>query len=99
MGLLAPWVGRQAEKRGRKLLLLVGFAALPTRAVLFASTDHSLALVAIQVLDGITGAVLGVMTALVIADVTRGTGRFNLAQACSAHSWVSVPRLVRHCQA
>jgi MFS family permease len=80
VGLLAPWVGRQAEKHGRKLLLLVGFAALPIRAVLFASTDNPLVLVVIQALDGITGAVLGVMTALVIADVTRGTGRFNLAQ-------------------
>ena len=80
VGLLAPWVGQQAEKHGRKLLLLVGFAALPIRAVLFASTDNPLVLVVIQALDGITGAVLGVMTALVIADVTRGTGRFNLAQ-------------------
>ena len=80
VGLFAPWVGQQAEKRGRKLLLLVGFAALPIRAVLFALTDDPLALVAIQALDGITGAVLGVMTALIIADVTRGTGRFNLAQ-------------------
>ena len=31
-------------------------------------------------LDGISGAVLGVLTALVIADLTNGTGRFNLAQ-------------------
>jgi sugar phosphate permease len=37
-------------------------------------------LVAVQLLDGITGAVLGVLTPLVIADITRGTGRFNLAQ-------------------
>jgi MFS family permease len=36
VGLLAPWVGRSAEKHGRKPLLLVGFAALPIRAVLFA---------------------------------------------------------------
>jgi MFS family permease len=50
------------------------------RAVLFALTSNPLALIAIQVLDGITGAVIGVMTALVIADVTKGTGRFNLAQ-------------------
>lgn len=78
--LLAPWVGQQAEKRGRKPLLLVGFAALPIRAALFAMTSNPLALAVIQVLDGITGAVLGVMTALVIADVTKGTGRFNLAQ-------------------
>ena len=61
-------------------MLLVGFAALPIRAVLFAVISNSLALIAIQLLDVITGAVLGVMTAVVIADVTKGTGRFNLAQ-------------------
>jgi hypothetical protein len=80
VALLAPWVGQQAETRGRKALLLVGFAALPIRAVQFALTSNPLALTAIQVPDGITGAVIGVMTALVIADVTKGTGRFNLAQ-------------------
>jgi MFS family permease len=80
VALLAPWIGQRAEKNGRKPLLLVGFAALPLRAVLFASTTDPLALIATQVLDGITGAVLGVMTALVIADVTKGSGRFNLAQ-------------------
>ena len=80
VALLAPWVGRQAQTRGRKALLLVGFAALPIRAVLFALTNNPLALTAIQALDGVTGAVIGVMTALVIADVTKGTGRFNLAQ-------------------
>ena len=37
-------------------------------------------LVAVQALDGISAAVLGVMVPLVIADVTRGTGHFNLAQ-------------------
>ena len=34
VALLAPWVGQRAEKRGRKALLLVGFAALPIRAAL-----------------------------------------------------------------
>jgi len=42
--------------------------------------SNPLALTVIQVLDGITGAVIGMMTALVIADVTKGSGRFNLAQ-------------------
>ena len=37
-------------------------------------------LIANQALDGITAAVLGVLTALVVADITGGTGRFNLAQ-------------------
>jgi sugar phosphate permease len=39
-----------------------------------------LPLLAIQALDGISATVLGVLTALVIADITGGTGRFNLAQ-------------------
>jgi MFS family permease len=80
VGLLAPWVGEWAEKHGRKPLLLIGFAALPVRAVLFSLITDPVALVAIQLLDVITGAVLGVMTSVVIADVTEGTGRFNLAQ-------------------
>jgi len=80
VALFAPWVGQQAEKLGRRPLLLVGFAALPIRAVLFALTSDPLALIVFQLLDGITAAVLGVMTALVIADVTKGSGRFNLAQ-------------------
>jgi sugar phosphate permease len=31
-------------------------------------------------MDGFTGATLGVLTTLIIADLTNGTGRFNLAQ-------------------
>jgi MFS family permease len=80
VAVMAPWVGRQAKSWGRRPLLLIGFGALPVRALLFAAVlDPPLAIV-FQLLDGISGAVLGVLTALVIADVTGGTGRFNLAQ-------------------
>jgi MFS family permease len=37
-------------------------------------------IVAVQVLDGISAAVLAVLVPLIIADATRGTGHFNLAQ-------------------
>jgi MFS family permease len=37
-------------------------------------------LVVIQLLDGLSGATLGVLTALIVADLTAGSGRFNLAQ-------------------
>ena len=37
-------------------------------------------LLPVQALDGISATVLGVLTALVIADITGGTGHFNLAQ-------------------
>jgi MFS family permease len=80
VALLAPWVGRAAKSWGRRPLLLIGFAALPVRALLFASLLDPPLLIVFQLLDGISGAVLGVLTALVIADVTGGTGRFNLAQ-------------------
>ena len=33
-----------------------------------------------QLLDGVTAAVLAVMVPLIVADVTRGTGHFNLGQ-------------------
>jgi len=80
VALSSPWVGRQAQIWGRRPLLIVGFAALPLRGILFATIHSPYLLVAVQVLDGITAAVLGVMVPLIIADLTRGSGRFNLGQ-------------------
>src|SRR5271168_3140549 len=80
VAIMAPWVGRRANIWGRRPLLLVGFAALPIRALVFAWTANPTILIAAQVLDGVSGAMLGVLTALIIADLTMGTGRFNLAQ-------------------
>ena len=80
VALLAPWVGRQATTWGRRPLLLLGLAVLPIRSFFFALTPDPAPLVLVQVLDGLSGATLGVLTALVIADITQGTGRFNLAQ-------------------
>src|SRR5580704_5570334 len=80
VALFAPWVGYHSEKRGRKPLLLIGFAAEPLRAALLAFTHAYAFLVVAQLLSGVTGAVIGVLTVLVIADLTAGTGRFNLAQ-------------------
>jgi MFS family permease len=59
---------------------LLGLAALPIRAGLFALTTDPILLVIIQTLDGFSGATLGVLTTLIVADLTNGTGRFNLAQ-------------------
>jgi predicted MFS family arabinose efflux permease len=77
---LSPWVGRQAESWGRRPLLLLGFAALPVRGILFATVNDPNLLVAVQLLDGLTASVFGVMVPLIIADLTRGTGHFNLGQ-------------------
>jgi MFS family permease len=76
--LLASWSGRKAGSWGRKPLLLVAFGVLPVRAVLYTLTVNTGALVAIQILDGVAAAIFGVVSVLVIAGLTRGTGRFNL---------------------
>jgi MFS family permease len=80
VAVLAPWVGRTAQSWGRRPLLLIGLTALPIRAACFALTLDPVLLVVVQVLDGVSGAAIGVLTPVVIADVTKGTGRFNLAQ-------------------
>lgn len=80
VALSAPWVGRQARSWGRRPLLLIGFGTLPIRALLFAFFADPSFLVGFQLLDGISGAIIGVLTALVTADITHGSGRFNLAQ-------------------
>jgi MFS family permease len=77
---LSPWIGRRAEIWGRRPLLLIGFAALPIRGLLFAVVTNPSALLAVQLLDGVTAAVFAVMVPLVVADLTRGTGHFNLGQ-------------------
>jgi MFS family permease len=80
VALLAPWVGRTAATWGRRPLLVIGLAVVPIRSGLFALTADPVVLVVVQLLDGLSGATLGVLTTLVIADLTNGTGRFNLAQ-------------------
>lgn len=76
---LSPTVGRRAQDWGRRPFILAAFAALATRALLYAFVSDPFVVLAIQVLDGISGSILSVMVALVIADTTRGSGHFNLA--------------------
>ncbi len=76
--LIASWSGREAGTWGRKPLLLIAFSVLPIRGLLYTLTSSSALLVAIQIMDGVGAGIFGVVSVLVIADLTRGTGRFNL---------------------
>ena len=71
--------GRQADQRGRKPVLLAAFAILPIRAVLYTLSNNTEWLIGVQLLDGIGAGILGTLTPLVVADLMRGTGRYNLA--------------------
>ena len=79
VALLSPQMGRAAQRWGRRPVLLLGFATVPLRALLFLLTDEPSLVVAIQALDGIGGAVFGVLLPLVVADIAYRGGRFNLA--------------------
>jgi MFS family permease len=78
VAIASPWVGRLAERIGRRPLLVVGFASLPLRAALFAVVDDPYLLVPVQLLEGVAAAVFGVMLPLVAADLTRERGRYTL---------------------
>jgi MFS family permease len=76
---IALLVGHTADSWGRKPLFLAGFAILPVRAVLYTFSDNSFWLIGVQLLDGVGAGIFGALTPLVIADIMRGTGRYNFA--------------------
>lgn len=78
VALLSPWVGRSAERFGRRRLLLLGWAALPLRGLLLAVLPGGWPLILGQAVSGLSAAVFGVMLPLLAADLTRGTSHFNL---------------------
>jgi len=78
VAMISPWIGRTAQRSGRRPMLLLGWGLLPPQAVLYGTLPGPFTLLICQGLNGISGAVFGVMMTLVAADLTRGTGRFNL---------------------
>lgn len=81
---VAAAAGRLAGKIGRKPLFLFGFAALALRGVLYTLGHSPAYLIAVQCMDGLGAGIFGVVGVLIIADLTKGTGRFNLAQGAIA---------------
>jgi predicted MFS family arabinose efflux permease len=80
VALSSPSVGAAAQSFGRRPLLLLGFAALAVRGLLFAVVHDPYLLVLVQLFDGVTAAVFSVMIPLTVADIAFGSGHFNLAQ-------------------
>ena len=81
---VAVLVGHKADIWGRKPIFLTAFGVLTLRGVLYTFSDDPFYLVAVQCLDGIGAGIYGALFPLVIADLTRGTGRFNVSQGAVA---------------
>ena len=81
---IAVLVGRNADKWGRRPIFLIAFAVLPIRAALYPLSDNAFWLIGVQLLDGVGAGIYQALTPLMISDMMRGTGRFNLAQGAVA---------------
>jgi MFS family permease len=81
---MAMLVGAKADTWGRKLLFLAGFLILPIRGCLYVLSDNTYWLVGVQLLDGVGAGIYGAIFPVIVADLMRGTGRFNAAQGAVA---------------
>jgi predicted MFS family arabinose efflux permease len=77
-------IGCFAQTFPGKPVYLIAFCALRVRCILYTLSDNPIWLVAVQILDGVGAGVFGIMQTLVVADLTKATGRFNLAQGAIA---------------
>src|SRR3954447_18012984 len=70
----------RADLLGRKPLLIAACLALPLRGLLFAVSDEPAWIIAGQILDGLGGGLLDALLPLMLADIMRGTGRYNASR-------------------
>ena len=81
---VAIMVGRKADVWGRKPLFTAALAVLAVRGALYPLSENPYWLVGVQLLDGVGAGIFGALFPLVVADLTRGTGHFNVSQGAIA---------------
>jgi MFS family permease len=81
---VAILVGRKADSWGRKPIFAAALAVLALRGALYPLSDNPYWLVGVQLLDGVGAGIFGALFPLVVADLTRGTGHFNVSQGAIA---------------
>ncbi|MGC2779786.1 MAG: MFS transporter [Bradyrhizobium sp.] len=77
---MALLVGARADRWGHKRFFLAALLILPLRAVLYTLSDDKAWLVGVQLLDGVGAGIFGAIMPVIVADLMRNTGRFNVAQ-------------------
>jgi MFS family permease len=76
---VATTAGKKADQ-GRKKILAIAFLLIPVRAILFSFISDPIILTSLQIIDGLGAGIFGVVTILMMADLSKGTGHFNLLQ-------------------
>ena len=72
--------GKYAANSSHKAIFRIAFAVLPVRGLLYTFSTNSGYLMSIQLLDGVGAGIFGVISVVMIANLTKHTGRFNLMQ-------------------
>ncbi|WP_439399439.1 MFS transporter [Bradyrhizobium sp. PMVTL-01] len=76
----AMLVGARADRWGHKRFFLAALLILPVRGTLYTLSDNPFWLVGVQLLDGVGAGIFGTIFPVIVADLMRNTGRFNVAQ-------------------
>ena len=77
---VAMLVGRNTERWGTKPIFLVAFGFLAARGALYTVSNDPWWLVGVQSLDGVGAGIFGALFPVIVADLTKGSGRFNVSQ-------------------
>jgi MFS family permease len=77
---MAMLVGARADRWGHKRFFLAALLILPVRGALYTLSDNKAWLVGVQLLDGVGAGIFGAIFPVIVADLMRNTGRFNVAQ-------------------
>lgn len=80
MAPMAMLVGARADAWGHKRSFLAALLILPIRGALYTLSDDPAWLVGVQLLDGIGAEIFGAIFPVIVSDLMRDTGRFNVAQ-------------------
>mmetsp|Transcript_26537 Transcript_26537/g.39255 ORF Transcript_26537/g.39255 Transcript_26537/m.39255 type:complete len:460 (-) Transcript_26537:1695-3074(-) len=88
---VATILGGKLTERGigRKPLFLAGLVILPIRCalIIYWKDAGNVYLLSTQILDGLSGGFLGLLHPYLVADITFGSGRFNLIMGLTASSF------------
>lgn len=87
----ATWAGDRLSHLGvgRKPLFLAGMITLPIRCalIIYWKDAGEAFLLSTQILDGLGGGFFGLVHPFLVADITFGTGRFNLMMGLTASTF------------
>jgi len=85
---IATWVGDRLTQIGvgRKPLFMAGLLSLPLRCalIIYWRNAGETYLLSTQILDGLGGGFVGLVHPFLVADITFGTGRFNVVMGLTA---------------